>query len=84
MSVKTHIKSYAARLHKPLTGHPLHGTGPNRTIPGGAVVTVIENSDYDPPDTVYTASVEMDGVHYVRDIQPQDFHPIESEQDHQK
>lgn len=67
---RAHLTRYGARLLKPLTAHRFNGEGPDRTVPGGALVDVTENTDHIPGQVVITFLVLMDGVLYARDLDP--------------
>lgn len=62
--------TYPARLLRPLLMHALHGNHPNRTAPGGSIVDVTENRNYEPGELTLTATVTIDGVLYARDLAP--------------
>lgn len=62
-----HITRYQARLRRPLLAHDFAARLPDRTIPGGALVDVTENTDHGGALAV-TATVTMDGVLYARDL----------------
>lgn len=77
-----HITHYPARTRRPLTAYPLTGDGHSRVIPGGALVTITENTApvterHDPDVTVRTATVTMDGVPYETEILPDQFTPYQ-------
>lgn len=70
---QTHLTNYPARTTRPLKGYALNGDGAWRTIPGGALVTVTENTRFDPERTVHTATLYLDGTPYGCDLDPAHF-----------
>lgn len=73
-----HIEAYPARTKRPLTAYPIIGAGGPRVIPGGALVTIVENhapvtEHRDPGVTAWTATVYLDGTPYECEVQPEQF-----------
>lgn len=65
-----HLTAYQARLRKPLLAHDMAGQRPDRTIPGGTLVEVTENTNHRPGELSVIATVTLDGVLYARDLLP--------------
>lgn len=77
---RPHIDVYQARTRRPLTAFPLIGDGHSRVIPGGALVTITENTDpvtenHEPGTTVRTATAYLGGEPFECEIQPEQFTP---------
>lgn len=74
-SKQAHITHHQARTIKPLTAYPVHGHGPSRVIPGGALVTVTENTAHTPGEVIRTATAYLGGQPYESEIRPDQFTP---------
>lgn len=62
-----HLTSYQARTHKPMAAYALNGDG-TITVPGGARVTITENTALVPDAVVVTMTAVIDGVCYGRNL----------------
>lgn len=77
---RPHLEVYQARTRRPLAAFPLIGDGPSRVIPGGALVTITENTDpvtenHERGVTVRTATAYLDGEPFECEIRPEQFTP---------
>ena len=80
MANADHITHFQARTVRPITAYALTGQGLPRVIPGGALVTVTENTapaaeGRDPDQTVLTATAYMGGVPHECEITADQFTP---------
>jgi hypothetical protein len=62
-----HLTSFEARTIKPLAAYALNGEGMT-TVPGGATVTITENTGIEPGRVVVTLTVAIGGVCYARNL----------------
>lgn len=60
LNPRSHVLEYQARTLRPITAYPLSGDGKSRVIPGGALVTIHENTTR----AVITATAYMGGDPY--------------------
>lgn len=62
-----HLTSYPARTLKPLAAYTLSGDK-TITVPGGATVTITENTALEPGRLVVTMTATIGGVYYARNL----------------
>lgn len=65
-----HILTYPAELNSHIVVHSIHDGAPDRLIPAGTIVTVIENIGEPPRETLHTMVIMLSGVYYARDLDP--------------
>lgn len=69
-----HITNYQARTRRPLTAYALTGEA-RRVIPGGALVTITENTRHVPGEVTRTATAYMGGQPFECEITPDQYTP---------
>lgn len=67
---ESHLLTYPVELTTPIVVHSLHDNTPDRIVPEGTIVTVIENVGTAPRETLYTMVIMLSGVYYARDLLP--------------